>query len=163
MARGRPSEYTVWKARAICLRLIMGESLTSICKIEKYPSKPAVLRWLIKYDDFRTQYTQARELQQELFLDEIVDISDDGTNDWMKRQFKDGSEGWALNAEHVNRSRLRIDTRKWVMERMSPKKYGSRQQIDHSSSDGSMTPKGYSQEQYAAAQTGLSSELGDLD
>ena len=37
---------------------------------------------------------------------------------------------------------LRIDTRKWALARMSPKKYGDKvtQDIDLKSSDGSMTP-----------------------
>jgi hypothetical protein len=137
----------------------MGESLTSICKVKKYPSKPAVLRWLIRYDDFRTQYTQARELQQEIFLDEIVDIADDVDNDWVRSEGRDDQ----FNHEHVNRSRLRIDTRKWVMERMAPKKYSVKQQIDHLSSDGSMSPKAYSQEQYAEAQSKLNKKMDDLD
>ena len=80
-------------------------------------------------------------MQQETHLDEIMEISDDSTNDYMERMGKGGeSAGWQLNAEHVQRSKLRIDTRKWVMERMAAKVYGQKQAIDHTSSDSSMTP-----------------------
>jgi hypothetical protein len=36
-------------------------------------------------------------------------------------------------------------------------------EIDNKSSDGSMTPKAYSQEQYATAQTEIKNKLGNLD
>lgn len=62
----------------------------------------------------------------------MLEIADDASNDWMERTGKDGeSIGWQLNGEHVNRSKLRIDTRKWIMERMAPKTYGSKQEISH--------------------------------
>ncbi len=39
---------------------------------------------------------------------------------------KDGKK--TLDHEHVQRSRLRVDTRKWLMARMAPKKYGDKMQ-----------------------------------
>lgn len=138
MARtGRPSSYTPWKAKAICTRLMMGESLRSICARKYYPSKPSVFRWLLDNQDFRDQYTQAREMQQEHYLDEMFEIADDATNDWMERLDKDGQgDGWRLNGDHVRRSQLRIDTRKWVMERMAAKKYGAKIKNEHTGPDG---------------------------
>lgn len=53
--------------------------------------------------------------------DEIIEIADDGSNDWMEREGKA-----APNGEMVNRSRLRVDTRKWLMSKMAPKKYGDK-------------------------------------
>lgn len=133
--RGRPSSYSTWKARAICMRLMNGESLRSICNRKYYPPKATVFRWIHSIPGFRDQYTQAREVQQEYYLEEMFEIADDASNDWMERHDKEGNNiGWQLNGEHVNRSRLRIDTRKWVMERMSAKRYGNKQQIEHSGS-----------------------------
>lgn len=132
---GRPSSYTPWKAKAICTRLMMGETLRAICARKYYPAKASVFRWLIDNETFRDQYTQAREIQQEHFYDEMFEISDDASNDWMERNTKEGeAPGYQLNGEHVQRSRLRIDTRKWAMERMSAKRYGNKQQIEHSGS-----------------------------
>lgn len=137
---GRPSKYRESIARAICIRLMLGQSLNEICKLDKYPSKPAVFRWLHQHDSFRNQYRYAREVQQEHHLDEMLEIADDGSNDWMERTGKDGeSIGWSINGEHVQRSKLRIDTRKWIMERMAAKTYGNKQQIDHTSSDKSFS------------------------
>lgn len=44
----------------------------------------------------------------------------------MVKHGKDDQEYWQLNGEHVQRSRLRIETRKWLMAKMKPKKYGEK-------------------------------------
>jgi len=76
-------------------------------------------------------YALARRIQAELMFDEILDITDDGSNDWMQRHGKDGeSTGFAVNGEAVNRSRLRTDTRKWILARMDPKRYGDSSKLD---------------------------------
>lgn len=132
MKRGRPTKYRQSLGRAICLRLMLGQSLNEICRLDKYPSKTSVFSWLQKYPQFLNQYRHAREVQQETHLDEILEIADDGSNDWMERTGRAGeSLGWQVNGEHVQRSKLRVDTRKWVMERMAAKTYGNKQSIDH--------------------------------
>ena len=80
------------------------------------------------------QYARAKELQAEYLLGESVEIADDGTNDWMERQRQDGSV--AVDHEHIQRSKLRVDTRKWAMSKMAPKKYGERVAMEHSGPDG---------------------------
>ena len=124
---GRPSEFSQATADIICAELAAGKGLREICAAEDMPSKTSVFRWLQTNKAFRDQYAQARETQAEVLADELVEIADDGTNDWMERNGKDGeSAGWALNGEHVQRSKLRIDTRKWVLSKLLPKKYGDR-------------------------------------
>lgn len=142
MPGGRPTKYKWSVAKGICLRLMLGESLKSICRRDRYPSHVTVLSWIQKHPEFLNQYTKAREIQQEVRYDEIFDIADDTSNDWVETE-----HGEKLNSEHVNRSRLRIDTRKWVMERMAAKKYGAKQSVDHTSSDGSMSPDKMTQEE----------------
>jgi hypothetical protein len=59
--------------------------------------------------------------------EEILDIADDGSNDWMEKLDKDGkSVGWAVNGEAVQRSKLRVDARKWIASKLKPKKYGDK-------------------------------------
>lgn len=131
MAGGRPSDYTPAIAEAICLRLAEGESLRSICSDEDMPSKQAALRWLTKHEEFRSQYVRAKEQGAEALAEEMFDIADDGSNDWMEKKDKDGEAiGWQLNGEHVRRSQLRIDTRKWYLSKIMPKKYGDKVQTD---------------------------------
>lgn len=130
--RGIPStHFTQDKANAICDRLAMGESLRSICRSDDMPAKIVVLRWLRDRPEFRTQYEQARDDQADSLFDEVIDIAEDGTNDWMQRQNFDGAEvGWHLNGEAVARSRLRIDARKWMAGKLRPKKYGDKFEVD---------------------------------
>lgn len=134
---GRPSDYTPGVANIICGRLAEGESLRAICETEELPDKSTVFRWLSAHQDFRDQYARAREIQAETLVDEILEISDDARNDWMERNGDEGEAvGWRLNAEHVQRSRLRVDSRKWFASKVAPKKYGDRIQNEHSGPDG---------------------------
>lgn len=140
MPAGRPTKYKEKIANLICTRLALGDSLNAICKKKIYPSKSTVYLWLLNHPEFSDNYRRARELQAETYLDEMIEIADDGTNDWMERKNKEGEIiGWALNGEHVQRSKLRVDTRRWNMERMAPKKYMPQSKIDHTSTDGSMS------------------------
>lgn len=128
---GRPSDYTEELAEIICLRLAEGESLRSVCRDDDMPSKQAVLRWLARNEVFRAQYVRAKEEGAEAIAEELFDIADDGSNDWMEKLDKDGEAiGYQLNGEHVQRSKLRIDTRKWYLSKIMPKKYGERIQHD---------------------------------
>ena len=68
----------------------------------------------------------------EAMSDEILAIADDSTNDAMTITRRDGSESEVADNEWINRSRLRVDTRKWLMSKLAPKKYGDKQQVEHS-------------------------------
>jgi hypothetical protein len=125
---GRPSDYSEQMADTICERLTQGESLRTICADEGMPHAGTVCRWLAKHDTFREQYVLAREAQAELHADEMVEIADDGHNDWMEKNFGEDTR-WVENGEAIRRSALRIDTRKWVASRLLPKKYGDKTQL----------------------------------
>ena len=124
------SKYTAALADTICQRLINGESLRAICAGSDMPNAATVCRWLAAHEAFREQYARAREAQADTLADEILDIADDATNDYMARRLKDGSIEEVLNTEHIQRSRLRVDSRKWLASKMAPKKYGDKLDID---------------------------------
>lgn len=99
------------------------------------PSKSAVMKWLSQRPDFADQYARAREMQADHFAEEILEISDDATNDWMLRQ--QGEEPFEVaNHEHISRSKLRVDARKWLMSKMAPKKYGEKVTQELTGKDG---------------------------
>lgn len=127
---GRPTIFTQGIADEICSRLMDGQSLRRICLDETMPSKVSVLRWLMQEQSFQGQYAQAREVQADTLADETVDIADDGSNDWMD----DGRGGRRLDPEAVQRSRLRVDQRKWYASKLAPKKYGDKLDLNHSGS-----------------------------
>ncbi|WP_181171688.1 hypothetical protein [Mesorhizobium sp. B2-6-7] len=122
----RTSEYTEEIAGRICAELVAGRSLRDICKDEEMPAQSTIFKWLGQHRSFAEQYTRAREAQMEAMAEDILDIADDGTNDFVKKTNGDGAEYEAFDSEHVQRSKLRIDTRKWLMSKLAPKKYGEK-------------------------------------
>lgn len=131
---GRPSDYSPLLADEICSQLAEGVSLRSVCKAEGMPDKSTVFRWLRLYPEFRDQYTRAKEESADALVEEILDIADNGSNDWMADNDKD-NPGYKTNGEAINRSRLRVDTRKWIASKMKPKKYGEKIEHEHTATD----------------------------
>ena len=121
----------------ICDRIADGESLRDICKGEDMPNKGKFFYWLANDKALADQYAKAKEAQAEFMADEIMNIADDGTNDWIEQRGDDGAiKAYRLNGEAVARSRLRVDARKWVAAKLLPKKYGEKVDVAHSGPDG---------------------------
>lgn len=145
---GRPSDYTEELALTICMRIADGESLRTICKSDEMPDRVTVYRWLNKHEAFRNHYARAREEQADTIFDEVLDIADDGTNDWMERSENGEKRGWLENGEALARSKIRIDARKWMAGKLRPKKYGEKSVVEGPGPNGehvvvtsAMTPK----------------------
>jgi hypothetical protein len=123
---GRPTLYTEELAAEICRAI--ATSTEGIRKITKkhshFPCTDTIFQWRFDYPTFSAQYTLAKQLQADLLAEEIIDISDDGTNDFMEDK---NNEGYKFNGEAVARSRLRVDSRKWIACKLLPKVYGEKQ------------------------------------
>ena len=114
----------------ILARMMEGQSLSEICRADDMPARSTVNLWLASDPELSDKYARAAEVRADVLFDELMDIADDGTNDWMERKTADGSTGeTVLNGEHVQRSRLRIDARKWALSKMQPKKYGDKLEL----------------------------------
>lgn len=120
---GRPSRYNNKIVVKICAELAKGRSLRTVCSIEGMPSLDTVFNWIHKYPEFSERYARAKQEAADAMAEEILDISDDGKNDWMEKHFGN-QKAWVENGEALQRSRLRVDTRKWLMAKMKPKRYG---------------------------------------
>lgn len=129
MPAGRPSDYTPELADKICALLAEGLSLRTVCLADDMPDKSTVFRWLRIHSEFRDQYARAKEESADALVDEMLDIADDGTNDWITRTNADGSEYEVVNSEHIQRSKLRVDTRKWTASKLKPKRYGDKLEL----------------------------------
>jgi hypothetical protein len=133
---GRPSKYSEALAARICEMISSGSSLRTVAKTEGMPMVATMFSWMRLHPEFLKQYERAKEEQADALAEDMLDIADDGTNDWMETHDKEGnSVGYKLNGEHVQRSRLRIETRKWIAERMKPKKYGAKVDVAHGVTD----------------------------
>jgi len=83
----------------------------------------------IKKHDLVNQYAQAMTNRADVIFEEILSISDDGTNDTYVNELG----VLTTNHDHIQRSRLRVDSRKWMLSKMLPKKYGDK--LDLTSDD----------------------------
>lgn len=116
----------------ICERIASStDSLTAILNAgyEGYvlPGYGLVQYWISSDPACEAAYLKAKEAQADFMGDEMIGIAEDGRNDYMERFDKDGTSlGFVLNGEHVQRSRLRIDTRKWLMAKLKPRRYGEK-------------------------------------
>lgn len=127
---GRPSKYSDEVANVICERIATTSwSLRTICESdEMLPSVTTILTWLRDKPDFLAQYTRAKEEQADLMAEEILDIADDATNDFMT--ITKGDMTYEVeNKEWTSRSKLRIESRKWLASKLKPKKYGEKTDI----------------------------------
>lgn len=120
---GRPSIYSKELADTICERLADGTSLRTVCLAEDMPAKSTVFKWLREIPGFSDQYARSKEEAADAMVEDILDIADNGANDWMALNDPD-NPGYKQNGEAVNRSRLRVDTRKWIASKLKAKKYG---------------------------------------
>lgn len=135
MAYYSPEQVAAHKA-TICGRIANGESLRQIADDKDMPAASTVFVWLNEDAAFAEQYARAREAQADAIFDEILLIADDGRNDWMERKDQeDANMGWRENGEALNRSRLRIDARKWMAGKLRPKKYGDKIELEHGVTD----------------------------
>src|SRR5579859_4642535 len=104
-------QYTREVSDLICQQLAAGRTLRSICQAEDMPSREAVRKWVLAdTDGFAERYEQARMLGYETLEDEIIDLSDDA----------------GLSHEAVGKARLQVDSRKWLLAKSLPKRYGDR-------------------------------------
>lgn len=122
---GRPTTYSQKTADLICEKLSEWMSLRSVCDLDGMPAWSTVFKWIREHDEFSKQYTKAKEESADALVEEILDIADNSTNDWM--EVNDPDNPWyRFNWDHYQRSRMRVDVRKWIASKMKPKKYGDK-------------------------------------
>lgn len=130
---GRPFEYDAAIFFAICERIAGGEFLAHICDSPDMPSQTTFRRWKNSSDELRLAYVRAREDRIDAWADDLIMIADDGSRDYVITE--DG--GAVPNQDHIQRSRLRIDARKWIMSKHAPKEYGDKSALELSGANGS--------------------------
>jgi len=128
----KPTQYTEELAEEICDRLSKGESMHKLCDEEDMPKEWRVYDWLKEFPDFLKKYAHAREIQAERLAQEIIEIADSSDKDIIIGEDGKIRTDW----ENVQRSRLRVDARKWVASKLLPKKYGDKMTNELTGLDG---------------------------
>jgi hypothetical protein len=95
------------------------------------PHKATVFRWLSteQHKDFRNQYIRARDVQADVIFDEMLDIADTPVIGLKTTSKPTGVE--TVEGDMIDHRRLQIETRKWLLGKMAPKKYSDKQIHEH--------------------------------
>lgn len=99
--------YTLATREELLKRLAESGSLRAVCKAADMPSADTVHAWLQQDPAFAQAYARARQVGVMLFADETLEIADA-----------------KMNPQDVAQAKLRVETRRWLAERMLPKLYG---------------------------------------
>jgi hypothetical protein len=134
MPAGRPSLYNTELGIEICEAIAECMlSLKTLCtQNPHWPHSRTIRQWRRTNKEFQHLYAQAKEDQSDLMVEEILEIADESSLDTIIKTDKDGNEHEVCNSEWINRSRLKVDTRKWVASKFRPKIYGDK--VDNSPS-----------------------------
>lgn len=131
---GRPpgsgSKYTLALADEIVTRLSAGETLRAICRDVHMPSWRAIYDWLEAHPDFAARIAIARDLGYDAIAEEALHIADTPVEGQTIREDKDGKT--ITREDMLGHRKLRVWTRLQLLAKWNPKKYGNRQQIEHS-------------------------------
>ena len=128
---GRPSVMTDEVMVEICLRMHEGESLRKIARDPDMPSRSTIKRCLAENPAWQSQYTHAQQGLWGCWAEECLDIADDGTTDYITKVGRNGVEYEAVDTEHIRRSEVRINTRKWLLSKLLPGTYGDKVEHQH--------------------------------
>jgi hypothetical protein len=109
----------------VCSEIEKGRALRNVLKDENMPSTSTFYQWLDNNEDKAKQYARATEIRAEIIFDDILNIADDNVNDTYTND--DGVE--LTNHDVIQRARLKIDARKWVLSKLNPKKFGDKTDI----------------------------------
>lgn len=90
------------------------------------------MRWVYDNQELAKVYSQARDIGYRLLADELLDIADQSDED----TFVDEYGMTRMNSEVVQRSKLRVDTRKWILAKMLPRLYGDKLLTEHTGANG---------------------------
>ena len=110
----------------IFTRISNGEALRTILQASNMPSTQTFYRWLEDDEIKSKQYARATEERADAIFDEILEIADENEADVYINDLGETK----IDGNNIQRSRLRVDARKWVVSKLNPKKYGNKEFIE---------------------------------
>ena len=133
MSGGRPSNYTLELAKRICnVIATSSKGISKLCKENPdFPSHETIFSWIKDNEEFSDLYARAKRYQITTLIDEIVDIADETSNDYSLNE----KGKLVVDHENISRSKLRIDTRKWLASKLLPKLYGDKITVESDNKD----------------------------
>ena len=86
-------------------------------------------RWCVDDEDVRAKYARAKDMQADILAEQIIHIADDSSKDTMQKFDQNGKPIDVEDKEWTSRSKLRIDSRKWLASKLKPKKYSEKMDL----------------------------------
>ena len=123
---GQPSAFNQALADTICTQLTEGKTLRQICSEKGMPDTAMVRRWIAEKPLFNLHYSRARIEQSRAWADQIISLSDDMSNDYKDVTTVTGRKVRQVDRPHIERVRLQIETRKWIMARVNKADFGDK-------------------------------------
>lgn len=124
--KGRPSRYSATLAERICDHIRCGCSLRRAAKKEGIP-QPTVMNWARDNEAFSNQYARACEERLAALEDKLLDLMEDGHQ----------AAGCGLiGGNLLNAVKLEVETIKWMLAKLMPKKYGDRKAVELTGANG---------------------------
>jgi hypothetical protein len=124
----------------ICDEVATGKSLKTVCEQDGMPTMQGVMHWCTINPVFAGKYASACINKAMVWADEIMDIADDSRNDYVEQEDKDGHLQTVFDGEHMKRTTLRVDTRKWYLSKIMPKQFGDATLLKLADADGRRLP-----------------------
>lgn len=112
-------------------RVAKGESLNRICSEPGMPARKTFYEWVAEDESVLRRYEFAMMMRADTYAEETIEIADMSDGDTYIND--DGK--LVTDHEAINRSRLRVDARKWYASKLAPKKYGDRVTNTHEGGD----------------------------
>ena len=99
------------------------------------PHERTVRRWVLdNVEGFSPHYARAREMGLDAIADETLEISD--TPQEGEETEDDGEKVKVKRADMLGHRRLQVDTRKWLLSKLAPKKYGEKTSMELTGANG---------------------------
>jgi hypothetical protein len=127
-------KYSEEVAHEVCEAIASSScGLETICKQNPHFPKPSTIyQWLRKHKKFAEFYARAKQDQITVFIEDIIEISQNKSDDSF---IDDMTKKRISNPSAVQRSRLEIDTKKWLASKLVPKIYGERYSVEQSTKE----------------------------
>lgn len=119
---GRPPEITREMLDEVLRRIASGETLEKVCSDPAMPHASTVRERARSEQSFSLDLARARESWADAQADKIIEIADDSSKDWMEHTYA-GKTSLRPDREAIDRSKARIDVRKWLMQRFAKRVY----------------------------------------
>lgn len=100
-----------------------GKAIRNAIKGYGMPDITTFYKWLREDEDKAKRYARACEARADSIFEEILEIADKQGQDV---EGEDQFGNPIINHNVIQRNRLQIDARKWVLAKLNPKKFGDK-------------------------------------